>query len=160
MPGGDRAGEAVKRRRARRSVTRTTTSNRPLSTSAPTSAASLVRRYRGRPPSGFRLWHGVMLWAGIVDHLILRQVTWHCRARITPTIKERAVPTNLYERGTGAAATSPRTRTRGSTRGSFLLDQTACRRATAARGARNRIGWAVQLSTIRNLGTFLNNSET
>ncbi|WTE32495.1 DUF4158 domain-containing protein [Streptomyces sp. NBC_01618] len=37
--------------------------------------------------------------------------------------------------------------------GSSLLDQTARRRAMAAWGARNRIGWAVQLGTIRCLGT-------
>ncbi|MFF4795539.1 DUF4158 domain-containing protein [Streptomyces sp. NPDC001276] len=47
----------------------------------------------------------------------------------------------------------------GQLAGSFLLDQTARRRAMAARGARNRIGWAVQLGTIRYLGTFLNNPE-
>ncbi|WP_181383760.1 DUF4158 domain-containing protein [Streptomyces sp. NWU339] len=45
----------------------------------------------------------------------------------------------------------------GQLAGSFLLDQTARRRAMAARGARNRIGWAVQLGTVRYLGTFLNN---
>ncbi|MFE5012117.1 DUF4158 domain-containing protein [Streptomyces sp. NPDC056696] len=48
---------------------------------------------------------------------------------------------------------------KGQLAGSFLLDQTARRRAMAARGARNRIGWAVQLGTIRYLGTFLNNPE-
>ncbi|GAA3515813.1 hypothetical protein FHR32_006026 [Streptosporangium album] len=47
----------------------------------------------------------------------------------------------------------------GQLAGSFLLDQTARRRAMAARGARNRIGWAVQLGTIRYLGTFLENPE-
>ncbi|MGN9794957.1 Tn3 family transposase [Streptomyces sp. OZ13] len=47
----------------------------------------------------------------------------------------------------------------GQLAGSFLLDQTARRRAMAARGARNRIGWAVQLGTIRYLGTFLGNPE-
>ncbi|MGW3568696.1 DUF4158 domain-containing protein [Streptomyces sp. NPDC000941] len=47
----------------------------------------------------------------------------------------------------------------GQLAGSFLLDQTARRRAMAARGPRNRIGWAVQLGTIRYLGTFLNNPE-
>jgi hypothetical protein len=47
----------------------------------------------------------------------------------------------------------------GQLAGSFLLDQTARRRAMAARGARNRIGWAVQLGTIRYLGTFLDNPE-
>ncbi|MFC9407381.1 DUF4158 domain-containing protein [[Kitasatospora] papulosa] len=47
----------------------------------------------------------------------------------------------------------------GQLAGSFLLDQTARRRAMTARGARNRIGWAVQLGTIRYLGTFLDNPE-
>ncbi|WP_159083325.1 DUF4158 domain-containing protein [Streptomyces sp. P3] len=47
----------------------------------------------------------------------------------------------------------------GQLAGSFLLDQTARRRAMATRCARNRIGWAVQLGTIRYLGTFLNNPE-
>lgn len=47
----------------------------------------------------------------------------------------------------------------GQLAGSFLLDQTSRRRAMAARGTRNRIGWAVQLGTIRYLGTFLNNPE-
>ncbi|MFF4575043.1 DUF4158 domain-containing protein [Streptomyces sp. NPDC001410] len=43
----------------------------------------------------------------------------------------------------------------GQLTGSFLVDQTARRRATAARGARNRIGGAVQLGTTRYPGTFL-----
>ncbi|MFH8365791.1 DUF4158 domain-containing protein [Streptomyces sp. NPDC018031] len=47
----------------------------------------------------------------------------------------------------------------GQLAGSFLLDQTARRRAMAAKGARNRIGWAVQLGTVRYLGTFLDNPE-
>jgi len=47
----------------------------------------------------------------------------------------------------------------GQLAGSFLLDQTARRRAMAAKGARNRIGWAIQLGTVRYLGTFLDNPE-
>ncbi|MEV6028361.1 DUF4158 domain-containing protein [Streptomyces sp. NPDC052036] len=47
----------------------------------------------------------------------------------------------------------------GQLAGSFLLDKTARRSAMAARGARSRIGWAVQLGTIRYLRTFLNNPE-
>ncbi|WP_189317649.1 DUF4158 domain-containing protein [Streptomyces brasiliensis] len=47
----------------------------------------------------------------------------------------------------------------GQLAGSFLLDQTARRRAMTARGARNRIGWAIQLGTIRYQGTFLDNPE-
>ncbi|MFI2352989.1 DUF4158 domain-containing protein [Streptomyces sp. NPDC019443] len=47
----------------------------------------------------------------------------------------------------------------GQLAGSFLLDQTARRRAMAARSGRNRIGWAVQLGTIRYLGPFLENPE-
>lgn len=39
----------------------------------------------------------------------------------------------------------------GQLAGSFLLDQTAKRRAMAAKGAGNRIGWAVQLGTVRYL---------
>ncbi|WAX76336.1 hypothetical protein [Streptomyces sp. KMM 9044] len=35
-----------------------------------------------------------MSWAEMGDHLTFRQVAWHRRARITPTIKERALPTN------------------------------------------------------------------
>ncbi|WP_256638938.1 DUF4158 domain-containing protein [Streptomyces murinus] len=34
---------------------------------------------------------------------------------------------------------------------SFLMDQTARRRAMAAKGARNRLGWALQLGTVRYL---------
>lgn len=47
----------------------------------------------------------------------------------------------------------------GQLAGSFLLDHSARRRALAAKGARNRIGWAVQLGTVRYLGTFLDNPE-
>ncbi|MFD3937813.1 DUF4158 domain-containing protein [Streptomyces sp. NPDC058611] len=47
----------------------------------------------------------------------------------------------------------------GQLAGSFHLDQTARRQTMAAKGARNRIGWAVQLGTVRYLGTFLNNPE-
>ncbi|OIJ99290.1 hypothetical protein BIV25_09690 [Streptomyces sp. MUSC 14] len=47
----------------------------------------------------------------------------------------------------------------GQLAGSFLMDQTARRRAMAAKGARNRLGWALQLGTVRYLGTFLDNPE-
>jgi hypothetical protein len=43
--------------------------------------------------------------------------------------------------------------------GFFHLDAAARRRAMAARGARSQIGWAVQLGTVRFLGTFLPNPE-
>ncbi|WP_007517809.1 Tn3 family transposase [Pseudofrankia saprophytica] len=43
----------------------------------------------------------------------------------------------------------------GQLAGSFLLDQTARRRAATAKGPRNRLGWAIQLGTLRYLGTFL-----
>jgi hypothetical protein len=41
----------------------------------------------------------------------------------------------------------------GQLAGSFLLDQAARRRARAAKGSRNRIGWAIQLGTLRYLRT-------
>ncbi|WP_197367849.1 DUF4158 domain-containing protein, partial [Streptomyces clavuligerus] len=47
----------------------------------------------------------------------------------------------------------------GQLTGFFLLDETARRRAMAAKGARNRIGLAVQLGTVRYLGTFLDDPE-
>nr|WP_237533060.1 DUF4158 domain-containing protein [Streptomyces sp. SID685] len=47
----------------------------------------------------------------------------------------------------------------GQLAGSFLMDQTARRRAMAAKGARNRLGWALQLGTVRYLRTFLDNPE-
>jgi 2-hydroxychromene-2-carboxylate isomerase len=47
----------------------------------------------------------------------------------------------------------------GQLAGSFLLDQTARRRAMAAKGPRNRLGWAIQLGTLRYLGTFLDDPE-
>ncbi|MFC9854025.1 DUF4158 domain-containing protein [Streptomyces prasinus] len=47
----------------------------------------------------------------------------------------------------------------GQLAGSFLMDQSARRRAMAATGARNRLGWAIQLGTVRYLGTFLDNPE-
>lgn len=47
----------------------------------------------------------------------------------------------------------------GQLAGSLLLDQTARLRAMAARSVRNRIGWALQLGTLRYLGTFLENPE-
>lgn len=39
--------------------------------------------------------------------------------------------------------------------GFFHLDVEARRRAMAAHGARNRLGWSIQLGTVRFLGTFL-----
>ncbi len=39
----------------------------------------------------------------------------------------------------------------------FHLDADARRRAMAAHGRRNQLGWAVQLGTVRFLGTFLAN---
>jgi TnpA family transposase len=70
------------------------------------------------------------------------------------------VPTNFLSedqrRRFGRFAEDP---DEGQLAGSFLLDQTARRRAMAAKGARNRIGWAVQLGTVRYLGTFLDNPE-
>jgi hypothetical protein len=47
----------------------------------------------------------------------------------------------------------------GQLAGCFLLDQTARRRARAAKGARNRLGWSVQLGTVRYPGTFLEDPE-
>jgi TnpA family transposase len=43
--------------------------------------------------------------------------------------------------------------------GFFHLDAAARRRAMAAHGPRNQVGWAVQLGTVRFLGTFLPNPE-
>ena len=43
--------------------------------------------------------------------------------------------------------------------GFFHLDAAARRRAVAANGARNQVGWAVQLGTVRFLGTFLPDPE-
>jgi hypothetical protein len=85
---------------------------------------------------------------------------WERRARGRSTIKERAVPTNFLSedqrRRFGRFAEHP---DEGQLAGSFLLDQNARRRAMAAKGARNRVGWAVQLGTVRYLGTFLDNPE-
>ncbi|MGW0884698.1 Tn3 family transposase [Streptomyces sp. NPDC002671] len=47
----------------------------------------------------------------------------------------------------------------GQLAGFFLLDQTARRRAAAANGSRNRLGYAIQLGTVRYLGTFLDDPE-
>jgi hypothetical protein len=47
----------------------------------------------------------------------------------------------------------------GQLAGSFHLDATARRRAMACNGARNQVGWAVQLGTVRFLGTFLEDPE-
>ncbi|MET9083226.1 DUF4158 domain-containing protein [Streptomyces sp. NPDC004237] len=47
----------------------------------------------------------------------------------------------------------------GQLAGYFLLDSDARRRAMACRGARLQLGYAVQLGTIRFLGTFLDNPE-
>jgi hypothetical protein len=44
--------------------------------------------------------------------------------------------------------------------GFFHLDAEARRRATAANGRRNELGWAVQLGTVRFLGTFLPDRRT
>ncbi|MEV7683901.1 DUF4158 domain-containing protein [Streptomyces sp. NPDC088341] len=94
------------------------------------------------------------------DRLTFCRITWHRRARITPTIKERALPTNFLgeeqRRRFGHFTEDP---DEGQPAGSFPLDQTARRRAMAARGARNRIDWADRLGTMRCLGTFLNNPE-
>lgn len=43
--------------------------------------------------------------------------------------------------------------------GFFHLDADARRRAMAAQGAHSQLGWAVQLGTVRYLGTFLPNPE-
>ncbi|WP_018588449.1 DUF4158 domain-containing protein [Salinispora arenicola] len=47
----------------------------------------------------------------------------------------------------------------GQLAGYFLLDRDARRRAMACRGARSELGYAVQLGTVRFLGTFLDNPE-
>lgn len=47
----------------------------------------------------------------------------------------------------------------GQLAGYFLLDRDARRRAMACRGARSQLGYAVQLGTVRFLGTFLDNPE-
>ncbi|WP_157857108.1 DUF4158 domain-containing protein [Streptomyces sp. PRh5] len=47
----------------------------------------------------------------------------------------------------------------GQLAGYFLLDRDARRRAMACRGARSQLGYAVQLGTVRFLGTFLYNRE-
>ncbi|MFJ9352207.1 DUF4158 domain-containing protein [Streptomyces sp. NPDC101237] len=47
----------------------------------------------------------------------------------------------------------------GQLAGYFLLDRTARRRAMACRGARSQLGYALQLGTVRFLGTFLDNPE-
>jgi hypothetical protein len=81
------------------------------------------------------------------------------RARL-PTIKERAGPTNfLSEEQRRRFGHFAEDLDEGQLAGPFLLDQTARRRAMAAKGARNRLGWAVQLGTLRYLGTFLDNPE-
>ncbi|MFI6600838.1 DUF4158 domain-containing protein [Nonomuraea sp. NPDC050536] len=62
------------------------------------------------------------------------------------TAKERAVPTNFLSdeqrRRFGRFTEDP---DEGQLAGSFLLDQAAQCRAMTARGARNRIDWAIQL---------------
>ncbi|MEU5201162.1 DUF4158 domain-containing protein [Streptomyces scabiei] len=47
----------------------------------------------------------------------------------------------------------------GQLAGYFRLDRDARRRAMACRGARSQLGYAVQLGTVRFLGTFLDNPE-
>ncbi|WP_416978909.1 DUF4158 domain-containing protein [Streptomyces sp. T028] len=47
----------------------------------------------------------------------------------------------------------------GQLAGYFLLDREARRRAMACRGARSQLGYAIQLGTVRFLGTFLANPE-
>ncbi|MGW8687499.1 DUF4158 domain-containing protein [Streptomyces sp. NPDC055817] len=47
----------------------------------------------------------------------------------------------------------------GQLAGYFLLDRNARRRAMVCRGARSQLGYAVQLGTVRFLGTFLDNPE-
>jgi hypothetical protein len=70
--------------------------------------------------------------------------------------KERRVPVNFLteeqRRRYGRLNAVPDDTQLG---GFFHLDVEARRRAMAAHGARNRLGWSIQLGTVRFLGTFL-----